>query len=368
MSEKSRAMHLSLESSSKPTSVCYILSYYFPAYVRTHSLLSALKGMENISVLEAVNRNTGIARYVETLYKLIRIRLRENPDSYILGFRGYELFWPVRLITFGKKLIFDHMMSPYDSLLYEKKRVRPASISAKLIHRYETSVLTFSDAVLTDTNLHKEYFAELFRIDPKKIFPIHVSTDENLFKRSEPRIPDGRFNVFYYGSFLPLHGVDVVLEAAEMLKHEKSIRFIFIGGGERMKRLFENRENKAGNVLYKNWVDYHLLPDWINQADLCLGGPFGGTGQACRVITGKTFQFLAMGKPTVIGKIDEPAGFVHRQNCILVEQGNARQLADAVLWAHENRRRLNGIGRKGYRLYHDGFSNRRIAEKLKEIL
>ncbi|MCI5135041.1 MAG: glycosyltransferase [Candidatus Electrothrix sp. AW2] len=352
---------------SKPTSVCYILSYYFPTYVRTHSLLSALKGMENINVSKAVNRNNGIARYVETLYKLIRIRLRENPDIYILGFRGYELFWPVRLITFGKKLIFDHMMSPYDSLLYEKKRIRPGSVLAKVVHQYEKSVLTFSDVVLTDTNLHKKYFAELFRLDPEKIFPIHISTDENLFKRSEPRIPDDRFNVFYYGSFLPLHGINVVLEAAEMLNHEESIRFTFIGGGERMKRLFENRGNKAGNIHYKNWVDYHLLPDWINQADLCLGGPFGSTGQACRVITGKTFQFLAMGKPTVIGKIDEPVGFFHRRNCILVEQENGQQLADAILWAHENRRRLNEIGREGYRLYQDQFSNRCIAERLKDV-
>jgi glycosyltransferase involved in cell wall biosynthesis len=294
--------------------------------------------------------------------------MQENPDSYILGFRGYELFWPVRLITFGKKLIFDHMMSPYDSLLYERKLIRPRSFPAKLVHQYEKSVLKFSDAVLTDTNLHKEYFAELFHIDPEKIFPIHVSTDENLFKWSEPRIPDGHFNVFYYGSFLPLHGIDIVLEATEMLLHEKSIRFTFIGGGKRMKRLFENRGNRAGNICYKNWVDYHLLPDWINQADLCLGGPFGGSGQACRVITGKTFQFLAMGKPTVIGKINEPAGFIHRQNCILVEQGNVRQLADAVLWAHKNRQILNNIGHEGCQLYQDRFSNRRIAERLKDIL
>lgn len=355
---------------TKSVGVCYILSYYCPTYVRSQSLLAALNRIDNFRLSEAVNTSTGIVHYAETLAKLVRIRFQVNPDIYILGFRGTELFWPVRLITLGKPLIFDHMMSPYDSLLYERKLVRPGGFFDRLLYLYEKTVLAHSDIILTDTQLHKEHFSRLYRIDPGKIFPVHVGTDESVFKkRPESRNANRYFNVLYYGSFLPLHGIDIVLDAAERLKEEKNIRFVLVGGGQRMKRFHSIiRENKLGNVHHKEWVEYHLLPDQIEQADLCLGGPFGNTGQARRVITGKTFQFLAMGKPAVVGRIGEDAGFAHGENCIMVDQGNARQLADTILWAFRNRDQLKAIGANGHRLYEDRFSNRQLSLRLKDIV
>ena len=44
--------------------------------------------------------------------KLINIRIRHNPDYYILGFREHEIFWIVRLLTARKYLIFDSLISP----------------------------------------------------------------------------------------------------------------------------------------------------------------------------------------------------------------------------------------------------------------
>ena len=104
--------------------VCYILSYRFPNYVRTKTLTRALKRTDNVVLFEAVNTARWVFRYVQTLILLLWMRIKNNPDYYILGFRGYEIFWIVRLITFGKTLIFDHMMSPYDSLVNEKKIVK----------------------------------------------------------------------------------------------------------------------------------------------------------------------------------------------------------------------------------------------------
>ena len=51
-----------------------------------------------------------------------------------------------------------------------------------------------------------------------------------------------------------------------------------------------------------------------------------------------------MGKATVIGRIDEDPGFIDRVNCLLVKQGDAVALADAIRWGYSHRGMLAEIG------------------------
>ena len=361
-----------MHDKNKKITVCYILSYRCPNYVRTKALTGALKRMNNVALFEAVNTTKGVFRYVQTLILLLRIRIKRNPDYYILGFRGYEIFWIVRLITFGKMLILDHMMSPYDSLLNEKKIVKKGGLIDRFIYFYEKSILRHADVILTDTDLHKTYFTSQFAVNAEKIHSIPVGTDEDVFK-SVPFISyKGKkdfFNVLFYGSFLPLHGIDIILAAADLLQ-DKPISFIIIGGKGKALRDFNEMKKRLGlnNIIHKKWASYEQLPDVIQKANVCLGGPFGNTGQAHRVITGKTFQFLAMGKPAIVGKIEHDYGFRNKENCLLVSQGNEKNLAEAILWCSENQDKLPVIGSKGLKLYRNNFSTDSIRKIFREIL
>jgi glycosyltransferase involved in cell wall biosynthesis len=355
----------------RPTSICYILSYYFPDYVRTSTLTEALERMEEVVLYRAINSSTGVLRYFQTLLSLLVLRVFRNPDCYLLGFRGYEIYWLVRIITLGKPLILDHLMSPYDSLLNEKRQIADGSVITTLLYSYEKSILQCSETVLTDTAAHKAYFSQLFQVDPNKIHSIPVSTDETLFGRS-PAAKESEgdlFRVLFYGSFLPLHGIDIILEAARVLQ-DRPIQFVIVGG--KGKRLASFRKQLEGldlpNVIHKKWVDYAELPELILTADLCLGGPFGNTGQARRVITGKTFQFLAMGKATAIGRTDQDHGFKDRENCILVDQGDAEALASAIAWAFAHRHLLGEIGQGGRELYVRDYSIDSIKPRLRTVL
>lgn len=358
-------------SNNKKIKVCYILSYRCPNYVRTKTLTEALKRIDNVAFFEAVNTTKGIFRYIQTLSRLLAIRMTKKPDFYILGFRGYEIFWIVRILTFGIPLIFDHMMSPYDSLLNEKRIFKNGGFVEKLIYLYEKSILKYSDVILTDTVIHGEFFAELFKEQREKIHAIHVGANEDLFKN----LPSGKkaqkkefFDVFFYGTFLPLHGIDIILKAASIVK-DRSIRFTLIGGKKKDSQdFYETKKRlKLKNIIHKEWVDYEQLPSIISKSDLCLGGPFGNTGQASRVISGKTFQFLAMGKPTIVGKIKHDYGFRDKENCLLVSQENEKELADAILWCFENQKKLGEIGQKGLELYRNKFSIDCIKQSLQSI-
>lgn len=355
-------------SGGKQLRVCYILSYYFPAYVRTHTLLCALRQLPFVKLYEAVNRTTGVAHYLETIIKLIAIRMKYKPDLYILGFRGYELYWLIRLLTWKRPLIYDHMMSPYDSLLFEKKQIKQTSLLARIIYRYEQAVLKNADLVLTDTPLHQHYFSSCFQLPQNQVRVVHVSTDEVLFKPMQTAMSEP-FTIFFYGSFLPLHGVDIILEAAQLVQ-DLPVRFHLVGGHKLNLSWFHEtvRQNHLTHIDHTLWIPYSFLPQTIAQAQLCLGGPFGNTGQAQRIITGKTYQFLAMAKPTIIGQIDHDYPFIDKKNCFYIPQGNANALAETIRWAYAHTSRLPEIGQNGYRLYQEKFSINHIATELESIL
>ena len=352
---------------------CYAVSYYFPQFVRTATLLKALRQIESITLYEAVNSSHSWSRYCQTLRQLLSIRLCQNPDFYILGFRGYELFWPVRLITWGKPLILDHMMSPYDSLINEKKRLASGGFLSRIIYWYEKSLLQWADLVLTDTPMHQAYFADLFGLNREKIYSVHVAADETLFtpcaRHYSPHSLSKPFEVFFYGSFLPLHGTDIILRAAALLKYQP-VHFTLVGGNKQNLQAFKDlyAELRLTNITHTPWVEYTEIPHLACEADLCLGGPFGNTGQAGRVITGKTYQFLALGQPTVVGLIAPNEHFINQTNCLLVTQGNPEALASAIDWAIQHRTLLPEIGRKGYELYQRKFSVACLRDRLKVIL
>jgi glycosyltransferase involved in cell wall biosynthesis len=240
-----------------------------------------------------------------------------------------------------------------------------------LIYRLERRILHVADLVLTDTQLHAKYFVETFALPEAKICSLPVGAIENEARVDVSPLPDvDAFRVLFYGSFLPLHGVEVILEAASRLS-DLPIFFDFIGGNTKRTAWLRDQCERMKIVRYshRSWVPFEeLLHNEIPRANLCLGGPFGGTPQARRVVTGKTSQCLALAKATVIGRIDEQDGFVDRDNCLLVDQNNPGALAETIRWAYENRTCLETIGAHGRALYLERLSIDVIAKRLLHAL
>lgn len=78
-------------------------------------------------------------------------------------------------------------------------------------------------------------------------------------------------------------------------------------------------------------------------------------------------QFLAMRKLVIIGKIPSEYGFKDKLNCLIVSQGNADELADAISWAFAHKGIIGQIGTHGFYLYQERFSIQQISKKLEGI-
>ena len=348
--------------------ICYVLAYRDPQYIRSLSLLAALERNPGIEVFHAINRSRGAMRYVETLQSLLRIRRDHSPALYILGFRGHEIAWLVRRLTRGRLLVFDALMSPYAALIEERKAGILGVILGWLWRPWETHALHAADLVLTDTAPHAAYYACAFGLSPERALPVPVGAVESATVLDVlAHKPDAnQFSILFYGSFLPLHGIDVIVAAAALVK-DLPLRFDFIGGNAAQAYRLHALCTRLGVTRYthRTWVSFdELISREIPAADLCLGGPFGNTPQARRVVTGKTSQCLALGRPTVIGAIKADYGFADKHNCLLVAQGDAQNLAAALRWAWEHREALPALGAAGQKLYAERLSVSAIAKML----
>ena len=116
----------------------------------------------------------------------------------------------------AKPLVFDPLAPRYETKILDWKRRPPSSLHAWWNFRIDAWSFRLSDLILADTGAHKDHFCRTYGVPAGRIGVIPVGYDDELFDperlSSCPRT--GPFTVLFFGSFLPLHGVDSAVEAA----------------------------------------------------------------------------------------------------------------------------------------------------------
>ncbi len=353
--------------------IAVVTCYKHNDYVRARALRTAVAACPGVEALVIRNRHTNFLRFAEGLLRICKARIFDRPDVYIITFRGYEMLLFMRLTLVRKPIIFDELVN-FTEWMEEHRRLKHESSSYRLFRQWNSWVVKRCRFILADTEAHAEYSAKLNKLSIDRYRTVPVCADETVFYPKEVNRHQKRtFTVLYYGTMLPLHGVECVLEAAKLLKDNVSIQFHFIGGKRESRIAQDCAAAAAGGarVSHEGWIPFQKLPHAINDAGLVLGGPLGDTLQSQFVITGKTYQALATAAPVLIGENQVHEGFSDKQNCLIVPQADPKALAGAIAWAHEHPQELAQIGQAGRKLYETHFSqiivNRLIRETVEEL-
>ncbi len=348
--------------------VALVTCYKEPDYVRARTIRAAVKRLPNVHPVIVKNKHLGVLRYTEIAAKLVITRFKYKPDVYLLTFRAYEILPLALLVCIGKPVIYDEFINPIEWLVYEHHKIRRGGLPHRLfaaLYRWLVAKTTF---ILADTAEHAGFSSQLNRIDKNKYYAIPVGADEALFKPADTKkVTKAPFRVFFYGNMRPLHGIDYVLKATQLLdSHEYA--FYIVGGDNKVERAVADVSASTGtSITYTRRIPFDQIARQMHETDIFLGGPFGGTTQARYVISGKTTQALAAGVPTIVGKNRVTKLFIDQQNCLLVDQANPKSLANAIIWAQTHRKELSKIALSGRRLYEKEFSVDKISRLLAEV-
>jgi glycosyltransferase involved in cell wall biosynthesis len=337
-------------------------------YTRNDVLVRALKRIATVDVLSEHGPGSILFRSLRLTLRALPLLFRKDYDLVVVGFYGHLLMLPIGLLS-RAPILFDAFVSTYDTLVQDRRQVREGSLGAYLARWLDRTASNLSDQILLDTPQHAAYFESALGITGEKLRTLPVGCNEELFA-PRPVVPHEGLVVLYYCTYLPLHGADVVLAAAAMLEDQAGLSFRLVGRGpeyDHVRALAEKLE--LSNLAFVPALPLEGLVEEISRADICLGGHFGQSEKASRVIPGKIYQILSMAKPLIAA--DTPANLSlleHERQAFLCPPGDPAALAAGIADLASDPARRGRLAQAGRRRFLDCCSEAAITKELSIIV
>ncbi len=209
-------------------------------------------------------------------------------------------------------------------------------------------------------------------IPAHRLVLIPNGADTECFTPGPPangREGDGTWTVLYSGTHGLVHGMGVILDAAEELLSEERVRFVMVGDGVAKDQLVADagRRNLSNIEFHPSQQPEHLA-ERIRGSDVCLAttttGSFsGGT------IPVKIFDYMACGKPVVAAVAgDAKTVMAEADGGIVVAPGDAPALARALRTLLEDSDECERLGRNGHDYVKWTYSRERLAGRMEDLL
>lgn len=209
----------------------------------------------------------------------------------------------------------------------------------RLAERLEKWTYLNADYVTAVTGGIRETLLTRKGVPPAKLLFLPNGVDTQLF---QPCAADellksklglsGKRVVIYAGNHGYAAGADQILYAAELLRQETSVHFLFVGDGPEKPKLQKLAQDQSlRNVSFLDSVPLNELPSLLSFAEIAVitlrrSGVMRGARPA------KAFVMMAAGKPIVLAAEGEAEKLVRSAGAgLVVLQDQPRKLAAAIL-------------------------------------
>lgn len=355
-----------LAESLKKIRICYF-GHYDPNYSRNRIILKALK-RAGASVIEIHIHSRKLRRW----WSLLMSGLTARFDILFVGFPGHTdvpLAWMIGSIK-KRPLVFDAFLSLYDTAVFDRRTVPPKSLKAKKLFLSDKVSCLLSKIALLDTESHIGYFVDTFKLSPSKFRRLYVGSDDEVMYPRGQTPPEENFTVFFYGTYIPLHGAEYIVMAAHLLEARKEkVSFLMVGSGQTFSEVFRLAEDlQVRSIRFVGRVPYEQLPEMMSKSHICLG-IFGTTPKAARVIPNKVYDALAMERPVITADTQAVRElFTHGENIWLVPPGDEKALAEAIITLKKDKELRHQLAANSLAIFKERFSIGAITHDITSII
>jgi glycosyltransferase involved in cell wall biosynthesis len=192
-----------------------------------------------------------------------------------------------------------------DQKILKGKQIESGSRQAKGMLAKDILALTKSDFIIHTASHELSYWEKLLniKIAQEKVF---IAPNFNVSQLIHNRKnPDDNFKICWWGTFIPLHGLENILQAMKILQ-AKQLKFscnLFGVDNESFSTYAEKiKVEQLENCVYLrkdlSFTDNSLPKYLIDNCDLALG-IFGNTDKAYNAVPNKLVEALSMAIPTL---------------------------------------------------------------------
>ena len=322
--------------------ICFF-GIYDPQYPRNEILLAGLARI-GVEVIECRADWRDPKRY-----RTLATKLRALQNNYDYVYAAHPSSVPAILARFvsRKPVIADAFYSMFDTVVHDRREIswwHPRAIKLLVL---DWLGIIVAHAVTTDTDAHARYWSTWWGIRREKIYALYLGVNDSQFHPLPPR-PTGHFLVHFHGTYIPVQGVEKIIEAARLCASESRIQFRLIGTGQDLPktRALAARYKLTNVEFIEARVGGVKLNDYMAEADMVLG-IFGDSAKARRAIPNKVYEGLAAKKAVMT--MDSPAvREIFSGEDMLLVGNNPRAMADGILFLAQDEKMRADSARHGY--------------------
>jgi colanic acid biosynthesis glycosyl transferase WcaI len=206
----------------------------------------------------------------------------------------------------------------------------------------------------------------------ERIFLLTNGVDTTLFRplpQAQARVElclDERFIVLYAGTHGLAQGLETVLDAAQLLREQTDIHFVFAGDGETKSHLMTDaRRYGLKNVTFLDFQPHDRLPLLLAAADVCLV-PLRKVRLFEATLPVKMFEIMACDRPILLAADGIARRLAEQEagTAIYVKPEDADALASAILYLYEHPEVAGTLGRRGRAFVEARFDREKLVETL----
>ncbi len=345
--------------------------------------IETVEGVKVVRVWTYLAPNAGtlprIVNYLSYLVSAVLASFRlSRPDVVVATSPQFFCGWAGVLVSRLKR-------SPF---VLEIRDIWPESIEAvgalrnrpllRMLEWLERRMYRAADRIVAVGNGYRQRILEKVDIPDR----IDVVTNGVDLQRFVPADPDPRFlhmwdleDKFvcsYIGTIGMAHGLDVVLDAARLLREKgrDDVAFCLVGDGAVRQRLQDEvlRDGLQQSVVFTGMLPKEDMPRVLASSDACLihlrkCALFG------TVIPSKLFETMAMGRPIIMGVEGEARDIVNWANAGLeMEPSSSESLVQCVEMLADQPGLTAELGRSARSMVAEHFARDVLADKLLRLL
>lgn len=341
--------------------ICFFGSYD-KNYSKNVVLLKGLK-KKKISIVHCYHPQYFSPTHYPSLFLQFCQKARDADMIFVAFFGHYDVWfaWMLGKI-FRKKVIFDPLVSIYNTRVEDRRYFKPETLRAKFYVFFDLVNTLFSDLVILDTYEHFKYFHKMFGLKKEKVAIVRVGADEEVLIPT-PKKLNKPFKALFYGSYQPSQGALKIIQSVNLLKKEE-IDWIFIGQGQQ-RSLVENyaKVKHLKKVTFLNTMPFQELIKYINSADIIFG-VFGNTIKSKMVIHNKIYQGAALGKVVITQDTRAVREIFTDKKDIILTQPNKKDISQKIIELLNNQKQIRKIEKSARQLFLKQLTSKQITDEL----